>query len=476
MNPPRRRQRFLMELVRLVEQKVLSTVEVIVKVLEGEIDYPNLEKHLKKELDALGCDLLKEIFEALEQKVYHSKDRKRRWKVVRRNDEKVILTPFGQLKYKRTYYRHKQTKEYAYLVDERAGITPHMRVSTTVKSEVVEGAAQASYETATKQVSRYNPELKVSKQTAATCVKEFKAKELQPPQQKRKVEALYIEADEDHLTVRGKKGAQARLIYIHEGVKEEDNHRRSLKRVKHFTTVTKDTAEFWLEVCDYIDAYYEFESIKEIYLSGDGGKWIRAGQEYIPKVTFILDKFHLSKAILRATAHVPELKIQIYRDIRTLKKQNVVEHLEKALTLAEEQARQKRINDTISYIKNNWDGIEAAVKHPHVGCSAEGHISHILAARMSSRPMAWSIQGAEKMASMRAVKANGESVSEHYIASRGEKPPLIIELKEEVKNELKRLKQKRSFGKENISNVPVFQGVSNCTRVALRGLNGRTVV
>lgn len=463
-----------MDIVRLVEQKVLSTVETIVKVLEGDIDYPTLEKHLKKELDALGCDLLKEVLDALERKIYHSEDRKRCWRVERRHDKKNVLTPFGQLDYKRTYYRHKKTKEYSYLVDERAGITSHMRVGTTVKAELAEGTSQVSYEKATEQVSRYNPELKVSKQTAAACVKEFKAKALPPPEKKRRVEALYIEADEDHLTVRGKKGAQARLIYIHEGV--EDNHRRSLKRVKHFTTVTKDTGAFWLEVCNYIDAHYEFESIKEIYLSGDGGKWIRVGQEYIPGVTFILDKFHLAKAILRATAHAPELKIQIYRNIRALNKQRVLEHLEEALTMAEEQPRQKRIKETISYIKNNWDGIEAAVKHPHVGCSAEGHVSHILAARMSSRPMAWSIQGAEKMASMRAVKANGESVSEHYIASRGEKPPLIIELKEEIKYELKRLKQKRSLGKENISNIPVFQGVTNCTRVALKGLNARTVV
>ena len=50
--------------------------------------------------------------------------RKQEWTVVRNNDRKEILTPFGLLSYTRSYYRHKESKEYCYLVDEKAGITP----------------------------------------------------------------------------------------------------------------------------------------------------------------------------------------------------------------------------------------------------------------------------------------------------------------------------------------------------------------
>ena len=75
-----------------------------------------------------------------------------------------------------------------------------MRVNTTVKAELAESVTQTSYEKATQQLSHYNPERKVSKQTAGSCVKAFQTKPLQKPEQKRRVEALYIEADEDHLT------------------------------------------------------------------------------------------------------------------------------------------------------------------------------------------------------------------------------------------------------------------------------------
>ena len=41
------------------------------------------------------------------------------------------------------------------------------------------------------------------------------------------------------------------------------------------------------------------------------------------------------------------------------------------------------------------------------GSSTEGHVSHVLSSRMSSRPMGWSIQGATKMAKLRAYEMNG---------------------------------------------------------------------
>ena len=320
-------------------------------------------------------------------------------------------------------------------------------------------------------MGRYNPDLKLSKQTVAICVKEFKAKVDMGPKEKRKVAELFIEADEDHIKVKGRKGVQARLIYVHEGVVEHP--RRHLKNPRYFTTVGKGPEDFWLEVCDYIAAHYDLLSIKAIYLSGDGANWIRAGREYLPGAIFVLDKFHLSKYILRATAHAPGLKAPIYRAIHRLDKQAVLTKLDEALVLADEPARKKRIRDTARYVKNNWDGIEAQVKHPHVSCSAEGHVSHVLSARLSSRPMAWSLKGADNMARIRAIKANGEQVREHCIASF--KTPPAIKLDQEVEKELVRVKEKM-LGKKDFNNLPLLKGKCSLTRIALKGLQEKMIV
>jgi hypothetical protein len=433
----------------------------------------NLPAQLKKELDGLGLELLQAVLEALDRELEASKERKRVWAIVRKKDRKEILTPFGLLAYERNYYRHKESKRYAYLVDEKVGVTPHARVGASLKGELVQNCVDLSYEGSTVQVSRHNAELKVSRQTVAACVKEFRAKAPRLPERKRRVSTLYLEADEDHVKVKGRKGAQARLIYIHEGV--DDSPRRRLKNARYFTTVTKSPLEFWLEVCDYISAHYDFENLEAIYLSGDGSSWIRAGAEFIPGVTFILDKFHLANYLLGATAHAPELRRPIYRGLRSLNKQVVLNYLHEALKRAKGASKQKRIHELIKYIDRNWDGIEAAVKHPHIGCSAEGHVSHILAARLSSRPMAWSLKGSENMAAMRAVKANGESVKKHYLSSRMPATP-IVELKEVVQKELKRLQQTSLLGKEYLNNVPLFRGGDNLTRRALKGLNGYAVI
>src|SRR5690606_18660927 len=134
--------------------------------------------------------------ETLEEKIHESEERKRDWKVVRRRDQKAILTIFGQLSYERSYYQHKESKQYAYLVDEQIGITPHARVGP------LEASSKMSYEEATVQESSYNPELKVSRQTVALTVNKFAPVKSLPPQEKRDVRALYIEADEDHVRIR----------------------------------------------------------------------------------------------------------------------------------------------------------------------------------------------------------------------------------------------------------------------------------
>jgi len=462
-----------MDVVRLVEAKVLSVTEKILKVLGDGIDFLNFEAQLKKELDNLGCELLKAVIEELDEQIFKSPERKRDWKSVHKEDEKEILPPFGIVRYQRRYYRHKQTNEYRYLVDEKMGVRPHRRVDANLKAELLEASSEMSYEGATLQVSRHNVELKVSKQTVANYVKELEAQKSPPPEEKRHAPELYVEADEDHVKIRGSKPKDARLIYVHEGVL--DYPRRRLKNARYFTTVNKNPEEFWLEVCDYIEAHYDFLNIGQVFLSGDGSSWIRAGLQYIPGSEFILDRYHLSEYITQSTAHAPELRGQIYDGLRELDKQAVLGRLWEALGRANEPSRQKRIREVIKYIERNWEGIEAQEKNPHVTCSAEGHVSHILAARLSSRPMAWSVTGAERMSAMRSTRANGESIREHYLASQ--KPaPVIIELKQVVHEEMKRIRQKRLRGKEYRNNVPLFRGGSSHTRFALKELNKRSVV
>ena len=62
--------------------------------------------------------MLKAVIEELDEQIFKSPERNRDWKSVHKEDEKNI-NPFGIVRYQRRYYRHKQTNEYRYLVDEK---------------------------------------------------------------------------------------------------------------------------------------------------------------------------------------------------------------------------------------------------------------------------------------------------------------------------------------------------------------------
>ncbi len=78
------------------------------------------------------------------------------------------------------------------------------------------------------------------------------------------------------------------------------------------------------------------------------------------------------------------------------------------------------IEKVINYLNNNWPGIQARriYRDILVGCSAEGHVSHVLSARLSSRPMGWSYIGANQVAHLRVHHANGVNLHDAYLKNR----------------------------------------------------------
>ena len=76
--------------------------------------------------------------------------------------------------------------------------------------------------------------------------------------------------------------------------------------------------------------------------------------------------------------------------------------------------RAESIEDGRNYILNNWMPCKVRLSNRKKlpGCSAEGHVSHVLAARMTSRPMGWSKHGAGQMGRLRAYYYNGGDMLE----------------------------------------------------------------
>lgn len=433
----------------------------VLDVLEAGKGYLELEERLQAILDELGREILRSVLEAKDAELKGNRAERPGWVVERKDEAKTVVTPFGGLTYERTYYQHKGTKEYAHLVDRMAGLEPHSRIDAAAKASLLENAVEQSYR-------KSGQELLVSGQAVLEVVREFGGRGVDlgretPNQPKRRARFLYVEADEDHVAGQHGRAMAIPLVYVHEG-KTGPAKRRKLKEPRYFAGPYASSEDLWLDVCNYLDERYELEGVERIFVAGDGAPWIRAGARMLPKASFVLDKFHLKKAITAAVGANFGRQNSIWAGIRRGERQAIDAVLKEALGEVETVTRRQAILDCRRYIRTNWDGIEAYQLEGVTGCSAEGHVSHILSARLSSRPQGWSKLGAEQMAQLRVMQANGENIRRAYLDERRANVKSLLALSKRVIDE-----QRRRLDlpwPDQLGNLPALQGAkSQLTRV-----------
>jgi len=123
--------------------------------------------------------------------------------------------------------------------------------------------------------------------------------------EKRSVHVLHIDADEDHVSLQNGRNTTVPLVCIYEGTFKDGSKNRCINPI-YMSGYGKDTDEFWLQAADLIYEDFEVKDIKRIYIHGDGANWIKEGISWLPESKLVLDKYHLNKAILEATARQPK--------------------------------------------------------------------------------------------------------------------------------------------------------------------------
>ena len=158
------------------------------------------------------------------------------------------------------------------------------------------------------------------------------------------------------------------MIYIHEGIVPESpgSKRNKLVGVHYFCRGTKQSnQDLWREIYDYIDATYDLEKVKKIYIHSDGGTWIKEGMKNIVGVKFILDEFHLSKYVSKMVRHMLDTKedarSEVYKTIQYENKKTFVELANHLKEYTKDEGIIKRIEDGEKYILNNWTAAKAIV-------------------------------------------------------------------------------------------------------------------
>ena len=400
-----------------------------------------------KELHKIGLLMIQESLEQMNQQLKASGKRRSGW-VVERDSQKQLITSLGTVHFTKTLFTNKETGEMEYLLDRILGLEKHERMTEDAVTAMLEETVQTSYRRGGEESCL---EGSVSKQTVKAKIHKLKfPRGTETPEQKKEAEYLYIEADEDHVSLQfqeqkgdllkrgnGQKNncLIAKLVYVHEGIEPEapKSERYKLVNPHYFCRVCdgKENEAFWDEVYEYLDAHYDLDKVKKVYLNADGGSWIETARKRMRGISYVLDEFHLQKYLIRLVSHMKDSADDAYRELRTAIRKGtkaelceIVKRLKNALPEGNTEAGMRRLEQSQDYILENWGAARLRLSHKDgvIGSSTEGHVSHVLSSRMSSRPMGWSRTGAAKMAELRAYYYNGGNMLELVRYQKTEQP------------------------------------------------------
>lgn len=447
-----------------VEVELNKVMKSFAEVCVGDGNFSEFTLEFKKTLDTFGKKMCGKLLEMLNDVVRQEPRRLKKWVVEKKFKTKTITTVFGDVKYKRTYYKSKNNNSYRYLSDYIAGIDTHQRIDDAVISRVINSSTELSYE-------RSGEEFNITKQTVMNKVRELNNIEvrLKEAEEKTETDILYIEADEDHVALQKGGCIEPKIVYIHEGYRSDLGNvkRKELKNVHYIAGVYK-TEDIWRKALEYIEARYNMAKIKRIYISGDGANWIKSGIEHIPGSKFLLDRYHINSSILKATGHAKDVRFKLWKGINNSDKKLVKEAFKELIEEADSINRLEMIGNCKTYILGNWQSIKLrnANKKEIVGCSAEGHVSHLLSSRLSSRPLGWSRHGVDQMAKLRAFKKNSGNIYELIKASS--KCKKRFQSKEDIESIINNLNQQT---RENVVGLPAIDyGKRTPLYIQLNGL------
>ena len=428
------------EIIRYITENFIKNLENL--QLELYREPSNLAEFVlktRKETDEIGRRFVQMMVQGMNDHIREMPERKRNWVVEHKGDAKTLTTSLGNIIFLKTLYKSKRERNEegksltCYLVDKVLGLDPNQTMTEDVMANIYREAVQTSYRKAGEAASPSG----ITKGAVKDVLHKIQfPPNFRIPMVKKVVDYLYIDADEDHYHLQFQKrkgdlernengrkcnGAINKMIYVFEGIEPEapKSKRNRLINAHYFCRgEAQDNKELWKEVFAYIDATYDTDKIKRVYINSDGGRWIKTGYRGLSDVTFVLDEFHLTKYIHKLTHHLKDsifdAKSELHECIRFGTKEEFLEIAERLRWCTTSEKDLRRINEAASYIASNWTAAKYRLRKSDgvVGCSAEGHVYHVLSSRMSTLAMGWSRHGGSQMAHLREYYCNGGDMLE----------------------------------------------------------------
>lgn len=408
-----------MNIIALLETLVNGLLETEEIFFKNPKDFHTLETATKATTDAVAAMFMSNLLSSMDEMIYNCSYREGRYNV-QRKDTRTLISSVGDITFDCTYYKRlSEEGGYVCLIEEMMGLEKHERFTEEAEVMMLTEALKTSYSEAAKVLPSKS---KIAKTTVMNKVHQI-ADEIpyEAPETKKECTYLFIEADEDHVAEQHGRwtkkednaGFISRLAYVYEYKRETPGckGKKELVNKFHFGGLYQGHVgieKFWNNVNDFISKTYKTDKIEKIFISGDGASWIKSGADYVAKAVFCADKFHLMKYINAASGQMLDekdiAKEEIWHQLYKRSRKGFRDYTD---AMIRSTNNTEPIEKLQTYVLNNWSAVMLCLHSEIVdGCSAEGHVSHVLSDRLSSRPMGWSQTGADRMSKLRCYEKN----------------------------------------------------------------------
>ena len=326
-------------------------------------------------------------------------------RIQQRDVPRTVLTELGELRYTRTYFETADG-EYCYPTDALIGVSAYERLTKELCATLVQQASVTSMDKAAKNVG-----VTVSRQTVNNKVLALRQVATEAERVADTPKELHLFADEDHVHLHSGRSAIVPLVTVTEGIDSTSKRHKTINAV-HFEGYGMDNGAFLENISAFLCEKYDMEQVKQIYLHGDGGTWIKRAKDVFPDVNCVMDGFHLQKW-LRKLSHLKGVSPYmgaIYKSIREDDFATFVDYCAR-IDQQQDEIGHAQLKEQVNFIQNHWEAIVKRMQNEVCGSCTEPLVSHVLSERLSRNPLAWSEDGLRQMAMLRVYTQNGGVVT-----------------------------------------------------------------
>lgn len=363
--------------------------------------------------------------------------RKKHFYINKQDVPRTVVSIWGTISFRRTYYTDKNKENGFFLIDELFGFEKYKNYDQIIRGLLINESVNTNANKACNNSLVYNFDIlknltssnlpDIPRQTVYNWIKNWNI----PKVDYEPIEngtTLYVMTDEKWIHEQIKKHnlideekskkhfIMSKCFVIFTGAKTKNKRTELLG--KHVFITSSRTP--WKDLMDEICKIYDFEKLETINLLSDAGNWILAGKSELKlysKNNIIVNtcEFHVKQKIYRMTTD---------KELRKLFEKVIYEECDKKkfilladnLIESKPDNRKEKLTDYKNYITKHWTSI-INMKHCDIKSSMESHISHCVAEHFGSRPKGYSKNIIERYLKLQEAKLNGINILDLYLKS-----------------------------------------------------------